>query len=1629
MAIDSLLEAAKDLPTYTVIPPNRRIRTSDLELPDGSPLVGPDGLLIPQARSFTTILNSATRVYSYRFDEAMRDNQVNARAMRRDAFIRGLLEERILPTINRKWQLEVDDDRNSEQVYVRDALTRVLDNIHDFDEFKRALLDAVWFGRAGCQWSYKRDPENNNLWGLGKWDPVHGDSVQFTFDGVPAVLMDGMASGWYSSHGAKTGVGGDIRPTDRGGQALVLQRPYWRDRFAIHTHMKEKADFFEGELAGSVQGLGLRGLVYWHYIIRSDALTWMLGYMQAVGQMDLLVFNYPAGDAAAKLNQENNARKIIGKAAIACPRNPTQNWPAVEQIPMNEAGLRALHDLIADYFDRHIERLIVGQSMSSGADHGDGLGGTGRADFAKSTKDEILVYDTGRLDNTLTQDLIKPLKRYNFPWATFPVKFTSVMPDLEGSERLQAGTTLVSVGVAVKVDELREAAGYSRPEAGDETVGGPPPMPPPGMMAGPEMAPPGAVPPPDGGMGPVPAQGPAPFGPQANMETPGLMTAAYHIPGMGPAAAKALPGKEVKYTGTPTPLAGTSRYMGCPGGGNTYIPTFGTPANPKLIPGAIRLTRGASPGQFARDTSPTRYGGILAPASTFHDLVHTHLVALDSGDFSANEIHPAILSDRLEDVGDPRADMLRRAKSGEWFWSGKTGHHLRDQVNLHGDHGHMILNAVGKNPYRPNAKTAKLVMSLGFPAHPDVSPNRGIYRDVEVSPDEAWRVVNKLPYDEIGCYGADFLVSHGFPRPPEEPERSGEAGQAGPIGPDRFARGGQLTTYKSGPHKFACVMARLTGEAAIKILNLASLVRDEDLAPDGREDSPHLTLLYGLHGDDPKPVAELLAHAHPIRFTLGKVSCFESVEHDVLKVEVEDATQVRELNTLLKTLPYTSKYPNYDPHVTIGYLKPGLGAKYAAAFGRLGIPVTCTAVEYSPPEGDKVFIELTSGAGVDARQANRRYVRGEAAIPYASGLLPREAWQAHIDQMRQSRVGRSGQPFHVVHGHERGVLADRMADAGDPREEILRRAMLPEEQHIPELGPHSTPYWPVARDAEHGHDPNSLVVSRQLDPARQQHRVRLPDGSELSAYLRTHEPHNQTHTATAPSHVNLSWSPWTSDRRQPMVTQANFLPEEAHQIVSRLPEPAASGLRGYLQEHFPHLGGGDPPPEREGGPGPLNPDRFSSPRTPTRYARTIHSTDPSLRNWWSQAVQNGNAYQIDHTVAGAMGDWLEENGDWRHWLTRRLADPSEKDRQTGATMFWQRPDGLTVDNARHRQAGSYHALPVRHDPESGHGQDSNPAGYGAVSRVTWSHTPENSPVVFLHTTLPADERHTRFAFSILTPDEYAGMREEAATAGVNFPAPPQSHDPAAQQNSPPSVPPDAIDHNVPMGRPANMSRYAGEVPQPIAHHAPAGPEHFQSPAHFGEFLAGAHAAVPGLHPEEVGRRQDAARRVAGNLTPYALGRLADTVKGVRAHPHSGSVGDTYRAEIDPNDKDDGILGFVDNHRGVLHIDGGDADPGRDKTGQPETDHAGVYSHELAHMIDRGRDGMGDYRRWLSGNPSFQSAFNAEIKGGNLSDYATLSPREGFAEFFRLLHGSELPRHEAHRRFPKTYAFFATRGLV
>lgn len=98
----------------------------------------------------------------------------------------------------------------------------------------------------------------------------------------------------------------------------------------------------------------------------------------------------------------------------------------------------------------------------------------------------------------------------------------------------------------------------------------------------------------------------------------------------------------------------------------------------------------------------------------------------------------------------------------------------------------------------------------------------------------------------------------------------------------------------------------------------------------GREDEPHVTLLYGIHSDVPdSDVEKIIDKITQPTIKLNKIDIFDNKDKgfDVVKFNIVDKSLTK-MNDLLKTLPYTSDYDEYHAHATIAYVKAGKGESY-----------------------------------------------------------------------------------------------------------------------------------------------------------------------------------------------------------------------------------------------------------------------------------------------------------------------------------------------------------------------------------------------------------------------------------------------------------------------------------------------------------------------------------------------------------------------------------------------------------------------------------------------------------------------------------------------------------------------------
>lgn len=135
-------------------------------------------------------------------------------------------------------------------------------------------------------------------------------------------------------------------------------------------------------------------------------------------------------------------------------------------------------------------------------------------------------------------------------------------------------------------------------------------------------------------------------------------------------------------------------------------------------------------------------------------------------------------------------------------------------------------------------------------------------------------------------------------------------------------------------HEYGCLMVFL--DISKKVWDeIQNLIDKDDLYVDpdddsfGRENNPHVTILYGLHGSiKDKDIEEDIKSIKEPKIAFKNVSSFDSKDYDVLKFDVKSSDLVK-LNKIFSEYPHTSSFPDYHPHCTIAYLKKGLAKKYA----------------------------------------------------------------------------------------------------------------------------------------------------------------------------------------------------------------------------------------------------------------------------------------------------------------------------------------------------------------------------------------------------------------------------------------------------------------------------------------------------------------------------------------------------------------------------------------------------------------------------------------------------------------------------------------------------------------------------
>jgi hypothetical protein len=411
----------------------------------------------PPNLQLQTLLNWVSRTYHWTHDEALRDSTCNARAMWADPVISSAVRDCQRPVVQLEWQLEPRDPTDPAQKKLADDLTDVLEDIPNFQQLRRSLLDAIWWGRAGVQLKFAWDySAGDKRMVVADWAPIHGDTLVFKWDGTVGYLVNPQMHG-------KAGV--ERVDGGRGGMAKFLTSDE-AQCVLVHEFEPEPADYFAPEMAGSIHGSGYRGRVYWYWWLKHNLNRIMFDFLRKVGNGFFLA-GYEAGN-----EKELDA---LQQALEVQAGNPVLYVPIV-------AGSRTLDDTIkhlqtsmqgADFqwdiiqgLNAIIRQTIMGEVGTTGA-MSTGL----NSDMGEQhgiTADERTKYHAVDLETPI-QRLINTLSRYMAPGVR-PPRFQHMVDKRNPAEFMQSVQFALQAGMVVGEDDIRSELGLPKPNDGDPVI-------------------------------------------------------------------------------------------------------------------------------------------------------------------------------------------------------------------------------------------------------------------------------------------------------------------------------------------------------------------------------------------------------------------------------------------------------------------------------------------------------------------------------------------------------------------------------------------------------------------------------------------------------------------------------------------------------------------------------------------------------------------------------------------------------------------------------------------------------------------------------------------------------------------------------------------------------------------------------------------------------------------------------------------------------------------------------------------------------------------------------------------------------------------------------------------------------
>ena len=231
-----------------------------------------------------------------------------------------------------------------------------------------------------------------------------------------------------------------------------------------------------------------------------------------------------------------------------------------------------------------------------------------------------------------------------------------------------------------------------------------------------------------------------------------------------------------------------------------------------------------------------------------------------------------------------------------------------------------------------------------------------------------------------------------------QPEGAGGISAHGagePAGATNPAKAGEPAKVEETPkYKFGSTQANIPADSeASKALESArARISDSDLAGKGKEigeGGNHVTVRYGIKGDDTAGIKKFLSEQSPFEATLGKTEKFPVSEHSEGAAPIVAPIEAPELHRLNAELEKHGEFnepsfKEYKPHATVAYVDPEKADRYVGMDVTHGKKFTVDEVAITDKHGSQEVVKL-EGKKAEPRRESWRSPRVAPDI---------EKWQA-----------------------------------------------------------------------------------------------------------------------------------------------------------------------------------------------------------------------------------------------------------------------------------------------------------------------------------------------------------------------------------------------------------------------------------------------------------------------------------------------------------------------------------------------------------------------------------------------------------------------------------------------------------